>query len=318
MAIAAAAGYPQYSGSLIHPVISARVLERLYETAVIPSICDTSWFGEISQQGDQVTFFRPARAVVRRSTKGGLIKHDTIDTSPVTLSVDYALESSLTYDPLDKRMAQGWATLEASYHVELAKQLEFEVDYHLLNQLYTGNNVAPENKGATAGVITGSVNLGTPGAPILLTPSNVLEFLTSVELVFRERNIDIYREPVWNVSPPQFNQVLMNSDLKSALFSGLSRSTYLGNGRISENKIAGFDIRVTNHAPSVIDAVTGKRCYHVMFGLTKASAFMLQHIASREIEDANGWNKYVQSRHLYGFGVVYPEYLVDCYVTFTP
>lgn len=316
MSIKAATSYPQYSGSLISPVISKRVLERLHETAVIPSICDTSWFGEISQVGDQVTFYRPARAVVRRSTKGGVIKHDHIDSSPVTITVDYALESSLEYDPLDKRMAQGWASLEASYHVELAKTIEYTIDRHLLTQMYAGNAVDPFNKGANAGVITQSINLGAPGAPLLLTSANVLTVLTQVEQVFRERNIDIYREDVWNISPPQMNQILMNSPLNSALVSGLGRSTYLTNGRIIDQKLAGFTIHTTNHAPMVVDAATGKRCYHVMFGLKKANAFMLQQVGQREVESESVWSRFIQSRYLYGFGSLYPEYVVDVYCTF--
>lgn len=318
MAIKSASGYPQYSGSLISPVVSARVLERVYETAVTPAIADTSWFGEIRNTGDQVTFFRNPTAVVRRSTKGGQIVHDTIDTSPITITIDHALEASLKVDPLDKRMVKNWASLEAGYREDLVKQIENVIDSHFLSYLYTSDSVAPENKGANAGVISGNINLGAPGAPIVLTPANALDFLTTIDLVFRERNVDIYRDNVYCVAPPVLNTTLMQSDLKSALFSGLNRSTYLMNGRISDNRVAGFDIMCTNKAPRVFDAGTGKWCYHLMFGLKKATAFAFNQVDSRQINDVNDWMQYVQSRYIYGIGTLYPEFLVDAYVTFTP
>lgn len=316
MSIQSAASYPQYSGSLIHPVISARVLERVYETAVTPAIADTSYYGEISQTGDQVTFFRQPTAVVRRSTKGGNIVHDNIDSSPITITIDHALEASLRVDPLDKRMVKNWASLEAGYREDLARKIENRIDEHFLSFLYTGNNVAPENKGINAGVITQSVNLGAPGAPVVLTPANIVDFLMHVELVFRERNVDIYKDKAYLVAPPQLNTTLMTSDLKTALYSGLGKATALMNNRISDNAIAGFDIMLTNKAPRVYDAARGKWCYHLMFGLKKATAFAFNQVQAREIEDVNDWMKYTQSRYVYGLGVMYPEYLVDAYVTF--
>lgn len=318
MALVSASGYPQYSGSLITPVISARVLERLYETAVTPAISDTSYFGEIQNVSDQVTFYRNPTAVVRRSTKGGQIVHDTLETSPITITIDHALEASLKVDALDKRMIKNWASLEAGYREDLVKQIEDVIDTHFLSNLYSSGSVAPENKGATAGVISANINLGTPGAPVVLTPANVLDFLTNVELVFRERNVDIYRDNVWAVAPPVLNTTLMQSDLKSALFSGLDRSTYLMNNRISDRKIAGFDLMLTNKAPRVLDVGTGKQCYHMMFGLKKASAFAFNQVESRQIRDVNDWNDYVQTRYVYGIGTMYPEFLVDAYITFTP
>jgi hypothetical protein len=316
MAIVSAAGYPQYSGSLVHPVVSARVLERVYETAITPSIADTSWFGEINNVGDQVTFFRNPTAVVRRSTKGGNIRHDTIDSSPITITIDHALEASLKVDPLDKRMVKNWASLEAGYREDLARQIEGVIDDHFLSTLYTGNNIAPENKGLTAGVISGNINLGAPGAPVVLTPGNILDFMMHVELVFRERNVDIYRETPWMVGPPVLNTTLMTSDLKSALFSGLDRATVLMNGRIADRPIAGFDVMLTNKAPRVFDVARGKWCYHILFGLKKATAFAFNNAQARTIEDVNDWMSYTQSRYVYGLGTLYPEFLVDAYVTF--
>lgn len=318
MAIVSASGYPQYSGSLIHPVISKRVLERVYETAVTPAISDTSWFGQIRRTGDQITFFRNPTAVVRRSTKGGQIVHDTIETSPITITIDHALEASLKVDPLDKRMVSNWAGLEAGYREDLVRQIENVVDKHFLTYLYTSNSVAPENMGTNAGVISRNINLGAPGAPIVLTPGNILDFMTNLDLVYRERNVDIYRDKTWMVGPPVMNTTLMQSDLKSALFSGLDRSTYLMNNRISDRTIAGFDVMLTNKAPRVFDAVAGKWCYHIMSGLKKATAFAFDQVDAREIKDVNDWMHYVQSRYLYGIGTLYPEFLVDAYVTFTP
>ena len=316
MAIPSAAGYPQYSGSLIHPVVSTRVLTRLYESAITPGIADTSYYGEIRNQGDQITFMRSPSAVVRRSTKGGQIVHDTLETTPLTITIDHALEASVKVDPLDKRMIKNWSTLEAGYREDLVRRLEQVIDSHVLTSLYAGNVIAPENRGASAGVITGSFNLGSPGAPIVLTSGNIVNFLLMLENVFRERNIDIYRETPWLTGPPFLNYLLMTSELRAALTSGLTRHTVLMNSRISEQAIAGFHLMLSNNAPRVYDPVAGRYCYHLLGGLKRALAFAFDQVQAREIDDVNDWMKYTQSRYVYGFGVVYPEFLIDAYVTF--
>ena len=318
MAIVSASGYPQYSGSLINPVISTRILERVYETSIAMAMSDTSWFGEIRNVGDQVTFFRSPSAYVRRSTKGGQIVHDTLSTSPITITIDHALEASLKVDPLDKRMIAQWSNLEAKYCEDLARQIERVIDDHFLNSLYVGNSIAPENRGPNAGVISRNINLGAPGAPIILTAGNVVDFLLQLELVFRERSVDIYRDTPILAAPPIFNTLLMGSELRNALMSGLGKATVLMNGRVTDQKMAGFDVLLSNNVPRVWDNTVGKWCYHLISLLKKANALAFYPAQSREIEDVNDWMKYTQSRYVYGFGTIYPEFMVDAYVTFTP
>lgn len=317
MGIASASGYSQNSGMLTQPIVSRRVIERVYETAVTPAITDTSGFGEIANVGDQITFYRAPSAFVRTSTKGGQIVHDTLESSPLTLTIDHALEASMKVDPLDKRFVSNWSSLEAGYREDLAKRIEDRIDTHFLSSLYTSGAVAPENRGATAGVISRSINLGAPGAPLVVTPANVFNLLSDIELVMRERNVDVYRENTWLVANPQFNSIIMQSELKAAYFSGLPRSTMLMNNRICDQKILGFDIMLTNKVARVFDPVAGKWCYHVLFGLKKANAFMFKQVDSRVIQDVNDWMDYVQSRYIYGFGSMYPEYAGNAYITFT-
>ena len=75
MPLASASGYPAYTGSLIPPMFSSKLVEQFYCTSTYADITTTEYTGELNRCGDQITFFRSPRVRVRRGQKDSTIRH---------------------------------------------------------------------------------------------------------------------------------------------------------------------------------------------------------------------------------------------------
>jgi hypothetical protein len=234
--VAAAAGYPQYSGNLIHPIISMELIERFYQVSIFGEISTTEYIGELTKGGDQITFWREPTVIVRDYVKGGQIEHDTLDTEPITLVIDKAKTFSLKIDKIDEKQMQMWEVLKAAFMKNAARTMSDMIDGEILGSVYA--DVDQYNQGATAGVVSGAYNLGTTGAPVPVTSTNVVEVFTSMQGVLDEAAIP--EEGRFIVVPGTFKNLLVNSELKAAYLTGQSESPLL-NGKLP-NKIAGFDV----------------------------------------------------------------------------
>lgn len=310
MPVPAAAGYPQYSNSLITPLFKMDLLERFYATTVYSEISTTEYTGELTKGGDQITFMREPKVVVRDYVKNQPIIHDTIDAEPVTMTVDRAKTFSIKFNHIDEFQIQNFEKWKTAFLKSAGYEITRAIDPELLTAMYLA--AAPFNQGAEAGLISGDINLGETGAPLVLTSANISEFLTSVHQVLDEALAP--REGRFIVLPPVGVKTLKNSELRLAYATGLSWSP-LTNGKIPD-EVGGFTVMESVNIPTVIDATVSKRCYHVVAGVKMATAFAAQIEQSRVITDKDDWANYYQGLSVYGFQVLYPDALVHAYVTF--
>lgn len=88
MAIPAASGYPQYSGNLIHPKFSSKLISRFYCSSVFADISTTEYSGDLKSCGDQITFSKEPEVVIGRLEKDGKIEHQTLVPESVTMTIN--------------------------------------------------------------------------------------------------------------------------------------------------------------------------------------------------------------------------------------
>jgi hypothetical protein len=308
MPIPAAAGYPQYSGNLISPIFRMDLLERFYDTTIYSDISSTEYTGELNKGGDQITFMREPKVTVRDYDKNGKIIHDTIDGEPVTMTIDYAKTFSIKMNHIDEKQIQNFDKWKAGFMKSAGYEMTRQIDPQLITEMWT--NTAPFNQGATAGADSRNINLGTPGAPLVITKLNVNEVLTFVHQVLDESLAP--QDGRFIVLPPVGFTVLLNSELRLAYATGMSASPML-NGKLP-SEIAGFMVLKSRNVPSVIDGAV--RVYHVVAGVKMATAFAAQIEDSRTMSDKDDWANYYQGLTVYGFKVLYPDALVHLYATF--
>lgn len=316
MAVVAASGYPQYSGSLIPPMFSSKLVEQFYCSSVYADITTTEYSGELNKCGDQITFFRTPRVRVRRGAKDGTIKHDAIDTCPITMTIDQMLEFSVKVSKVDMKQICNWANWESALLKSASYNIGEAIDRSLLAQTYV--EAAADNKGATAGVRTHAYNMGATGAPLALTSSNIWGTLTSAAGVMREQCMPM--DDLFIVLPDVALPILLNSPMLASN-AGLAgaccevASNAVLNGKIPA-KIAGWDIYISHNVASVVDgAVTA---YSMPMGWRGATAFAMQIEDTRVItDDKDSWDQYLQGMTVYGAKVIQSEGVGGIYGSFS-
>lgn len=315
MAVTAQSGYPQYSGSLIPPLFSSKLVEQFYCSSVYADITTTEYSGELNKCGDQITFFRTPRVRVRRGSKDGTIKHDTIDTCPIQMTIDQMLEFSVKVSKVDMKQICNWASWESALLKSASYNIGEAIDQNLLTTTFV--EASAQNKGTAAGVRTGSYNLGATGSPLSLTSNNMWETLTQVAGVLREQCLPM--DDLYIVLPDVALPVILNSPMVSAN-AGLAgaccevASNAIMNGKIP-SKLAGFDVYISHNVPYVTDG--GVTAYSMIAGWRGATAFAMQVEDTRVItDDKDSWDQYLQGMTVYGNQVIQPEGVAGLYGSF--
>lgn len=316
MGVPTTVGYPSYSGSLIPPMFSSKLVEQFYCGSTYADITTTEYSGELNKCGDQITFFRSPRVRVRRGQKDSTIKHDTIDTCPITMVVDKELEFSVKIAKIDVKQICNWDAWQASLLKSASYNIGEAIDQELLAKMYV--EADPTNKGATAGVRTGSYDLGEVGSPVAITSSNIWQVLTQVAGVLREQCLPM--EDLFIVLPDVALPILLNSPMLSAN-AGLAgaccevASNAVLNGKIPA-KIAGFDVYISHNVYSAVDG--SDVVYECVAGWRGATAFAMQIEETRIIDnDKDSWDVYLQGMTVYGSKVIQAEGLAGLYATFS-
>lgn len=318
MAVPAASGYPQYSGSLIPPMFSMNLIEQLYCEAVYPDITTTEYTGELKKCGDQITFFRSPKVTVRRNVKDGTIKHDTIDTCPVTMTIDDFLEFSIKVSQVDIEQICNWSKWESSLIESASHEMTEVMDSELFAK--AALQASPCNKGDKAGVKSGMYNLGKTGVPIAITAANIWEYLTRLRAVLKEQCVPM--NDLYVVLPDVAENILLASPTLMAN-PGLAgaccdiASDGILNGKLPK-KIAGFDVYISHNVHKVMDVTVNKDAYSVIAGWRGATAFAAQIERTRVVEnDKDSWDTYMQGMTVYGSKVIRDEGIAVLYATFS-
>lgn len=310
MGVPAAAGYPQYSGNLITPIFRMELLERWYASTIYSDVSSTEYTGELNKGGDEIIFWREPKVQVRKYVKNEPIIHDTIDGEPVKMVIDQAYNFSIKINHIDEQQIQNWDAWKAGFLKSAGIELARVIDPLLLTEMWS--SVSGDNQGPNAGAQTHSVNLGTPGAPLVLTKENITDVLSLVHQVLDEASAP--KEGRFITLPPAGIAVLRNSDLRAAYLTGLSWSP-LVNGRLPDT-VMGFTVLESMYLPTVMDATVNKLVYHIVAGVKMATAFAATIEDSRVITDKDDWANYYQGLSVFGYKTLYEDGLVHLYATF--
>lgn len=310
MSVPAASGYPQYSGNLITPIFRMQLLERWYCSTLYSDIASTEYTGELNRGGDEITFWREPKVVVRKYVKNQPIVHDTIDGEPVTMKVDEAYTFSIKMNHIDEQQIQNFDAWKAAFLKSAGIELARAIDPLLLTEMYT--SAADTNAGASAGAQSQTINLGTAGAPLVITKDNIIEVFSLVHQVLDEACAP--KDGRFITLPPAGITALRNSNLQNAYMTALNWSP-LTNGRIPD-MVMGFTVLESMYLPRVIDGSVNKLSYHLVAGVKMATAFAATIEESRVITDKDDFANYYQGLSVFGFKTLYEDGLAHIYATF--
>ena len=308
---------PAYSGTFIPTIWSGKLNAKFYATTVFGEIANTNYEGDIKNIGDKVVINNIPSVTINDYTVGNTLSYEV--PAPNKIELDISKAKYFGVNVSDVLEYQSQPKLMDMFTNDAAKQMAINIDTDLLKN--SMDTVAAKNRGTTAGVRSGSFNLGgagtgaatDAGALLSLSTSNIVSTITSMASVLDEQNVpDTDR---FLVISPAVRNLLMGSNLQQAYLTGDSQSI-LRNGKIGT--IDRFTIYVSNLLPTAAadknfdgttnTGATARKC--IVAGHTTAISFASQIAKVESLQNPNDFGTLVRGLNIYGYKTIKPESLV--------
>jgi len=289
-----------YSGNFIPEIWSGKLIENFYDATVLSAITNTDYEGEIRQHGDTVNIRTTPELTIRDYEKGMTLTVENPDKAKIQLLIDKGEYFAAVEDDVDR--IQSDIVLMNTWSKDASEKMKIKIDQRVLAAMPAG--VATANKGATAGRISGNIDLGTTGTPIAITKSNVLEYMVDLGTVLDEANAP--ESDRFIVIPAKMAGLIKKSDLKDAALAGDSVSL-LRNGRLG--MIDRFTVYMSHNLP----VTSGK--FSILAGHKMGTTFASQMTNMETIRSEHTFGNIIRGLQVYGYKVVKPEALALGIVT---
>jgi hypothetical protein len=323
---------PSFSGSFIPTLWSKKLLAKYYVDNQLAEIVNTDYEGEIKNQGDTVRIRAIPNIAINDYTVGMNLAYEVPAPSFQDMVIDKG--KYFAFQCNDVIEAQADMSLMNLYTEDAAKQMKIALADEVYFNTFLGANkgatgtaatygAAVANLGATAGVKSSALNLGTPDAPIDTgTAANLLNLILKMGAALDEQNVP--ESGRWLLMSPYDRQVLMQSNLAQAYFTG-DQSSIVRTGKVG--MIDRFTIYVSNMLPrraadkawvsGMTDPSTGAAWdttdntaqRMVVAGTKDAISFATQFTKTETLRNPSDFGDVVRSLQVYGRKVIKPEAL---------
>lgn len=298
--------YPQLDSSgtakFIPEIWSGKLQVKFYKSTVLGEITNNDWEGEIKGQGDKVIIRSIPTITVRDYVKGQNLTNEVPESTPIELLIDKGKYFATVIDDVDAVQAD--VKLMDMYTNDAAEQMKIAIDYNVLSTIYS--SISANNQGATAGVISGNIDLGKTGAAVSIDNTNIVDNLLNLGQVLDEQNVP--EDGRWVVIPAWMAKLLKTSELRQAYLTGDATSP-LRNGLIG--MVDRFKVYVSNNLLRVTDgADTVTWCYA---GTRDAISFASQVTNVETLRAQNTFGNIMRGLNVYGYKVTKPEAIAGLY-----
>ena len=302
MAYPNVAGVPSYSGTFIPEVWSSKLIEKYYDSTVLSAISNTNYEGEIRNQGDKVIIRTTPTLEINDYSIGQTLVNQRPEAPSLELLIDKGFYwSAIIDDVVEKQQDIDQMNLWAQ---DAAEQLKIKLDSRVLGSIVP--DVAAANKGATAGRISGNIDLGATGAPEAVTKDNILEYILKMGQVLDEQNVP--ETGRFLVLPFWATTRLKLSDIKDASLTS-DGSSPLRNGRVG--MIDRFTVYNSNLLPTYTDGAD--KTTHFLAGTKDGLTFATQLTKTESLRAESTFGNIMRGLMVYGHKVVKSEALVALY-----
>jgi hypothetical protein len=303
MAYPTAPGQPNYSGTFIPEIWSTKMIEKYYDGTCLSKISNTDYEGEISNMGDKVIIRTVPTLEINDYSIGQTLVNQRPESPTIEMLIDKGFYWSSIIDDVVKKQQDIdqmniWAT-------DASEQMKIKLDRRVMATIPP--DIAAENKGATAGRISGNIDLGVTGSPIQITKSNVIDTILLMGQVLDEQNVA--ETGRWLLMPYWATTLLKGSDIKDASLAGDGTSV-LRNGRVG--MIDRFTIYNSNLLPNYVDGANNT--FSMIAGTTAGLTFATQLTNTESLRAESTFGEIMRGLMVYGHKVVKPEALTTAYV----
>ncbi|NPU91397.1 MAG: hypothetical protein HPY82_05730 [Gammaproteobacteria bacterium] len=303
MPVTRAGGYVNYStntSNYIPEIFSGKLVRRFYDTTVFAEIANTDYEGEIKSKGDVVHIrTRPDIVIDDYEVGAGLGTAQTPTSASVALHIDRAKRFNIGLTDLDA--LQSDVKLMDEWADAASETMRVAIDNIVLANIYA--DAASFNAGATAGRISGDIDLGTASVPLELAKDNILDVIVDYGVCLDEANCP--EQGRFIVLPAWACGLIKKSDLKDASLAG-DGTSIMRNGRVG--MVDRFTLFMSNNV-----AKTGSN-FHVIAGHKEGITFASQMTKSRIIPDQGDFRDLLQGLNVFGFETINPALLLHSVV----
>ncbi len=290
-----AQGRPNYSGNFIPEIWSGKLIENFYDATVLAAISNTDYEGEIKNMGDTVNIRTIPNITIKTYVKGQTLQVENPDKPKLQLVIDKGEYFACVEDDVDK--VQTDVNLMDMWSKDASEQMKIKIDQRVLTDMLPG--IAAINKGATAGRISGNINLGTTGSPVAITKSNVTDYIVDIGTVLDEANCPEGNRFI--VIPAKMAGLIKKSELKDASLAG-DGTSILRNGRL------GMIDRFTVYMSHNLKVDSGGK-FNLIAGHKMGFTFASQMTNMETIRSETTFGNIIRGLQVYGYQVVKPEAL---------
>jgi hypothetical protein len=316
---------PDYSGSFIPQLWSNKLNAKFFANTMMTEIANTSWEGEIKNQGDSIRI-RTAPSITINDYAGA---GSTLSSEvPVPIFQDLQINKGKYFSVQvnDVLAHQADMDLMNMFTDDAAKQLKISIENECFFNWFVTEGAVAANKGAAAGAISASYGLGTDVAPVnQATSGEMLKMILRMSAALDEQNVP--EEGRWLIMSPHDRHILMQSDIAQAYFTG-DQSSIVRTGKIG--MLDRFTVYVSNLLPKGTTAkatvagltaasagatLTNAKPRRMMVAGTSAAVSFASQITKTEpLRNQTDFGDIVRGLSVYGRKVVKPEALVTALI----
>jgi len=300
-------GRPNYSGNFIPEIWSGKLIENFYDATVLAAISNTDYEGEIRQYGDTVNIRTTPEITIRDYVKGQTLTVENPDKPKIQLLIDKGEYFACVEDDVDK--VQSDINLMDTWSKDASERMKIKIDQRVLTDILP--DIAATNKGATAGAISASFNLGTSASPLTVTKdgasatTSVVDLLVDMGTVLDEANAP--EQGRFVVIPAKMAGLIKKSELKDASLTG-DGTSIVRNGRL------GMIDRFTVYVSHNLNRSSGK--YSLIAGNKMGFTFASQMTNMETIRSESTFGNIIRGLQVYGYKVVKGEALSQAVIQF--
>lgn len=292
----------------------SRIIERGWEKDILGEIVNTRIVAQAFDCNQVVEFIlQPDVGPWRKYEDNQVIKPDTVQITSVQMTLCNQAYKAIKIDNnLQRNLCQFWSKFEAGFLDSCYRELSGMWHSFVLSAMVL--EADRRNKGANAGRER-SINLGTVGAPVRVTPVNLPVNLMNLRNVLVHNNRWKNGE-MFLIVPPEFSNVVIQSEYRLAAdISCCKDPSMLLTGELP-GQLAGFRTIESMRTISAFDTTVNKQAYYILAFWKEAFAFYGDITEGRIIEDKDYWGRQYQMAALWGGKAIYGDAIAVGYWTF--
>lgn len=292
----------------------SQIIARGWEKDIIGEIVNTNIVSQAFDCNQVVEFLlQPDVGAWKNYEDNQVIKPDEVSLTSIQMRLCHQAYKALKFDNNTRRnMCEYWSVFEDAFLDSCYKELSGMWHAFVLTGMVL--EAHPNNKGANAGRHR-SINLGTVGKPVRITPANLPTELLNLRQVLVHRS-RWENNQMFLIVPPEFGNVLIQSEYRLAADIGCCKEPSMLLSGEFPGQLAGFRTIESMRTPGGYDTAVNKQVYYILAFRKDAYAFYGDITEGRIIEDKDYFGFQYQMAAIWGGKAIFNDAIAVAYWTF--